>query len=150
VGLNSLPPYSRTIFGLGEALVLCNGFVVFWAWGRPLRWDIRLVPATAITLVFLFSYLGNTSTSAILALWTEGLILHLPLPLYLIALWLYLVTVAGLLKDRQTFYQGAALILLFLAGYTLEMTYQHLLAVLAVLLLTRGEEGLSPLTFRRS
>lgn len=149
LGLSASPPYALTVFGAGEALVLLNGIVVFWAWGRPLRRDIRLVPATAITLVFLFSYLSNTSTSAILSLWAEGLILHLPLPLYLIALWLYLVTATGLLKNRQTLYQGVAWLLLFVAGYTLEMTYQHLLAVLAVLLLTQGEESLPPLTLSR-
>lgn len=137
LGLSALPPHARDIFGLGEALVLLNGLVVFWAWGRPLRWGFRLLPATAVSLLLLLSYLGNTSTSAILALWTEGLTLHLPLPFYLLSFWLYLVTVTACLRHQRTFWQGAALILLFIAGYTLEMTYQHLLAVLAVLLLTQ-------------
>jgi len=144
LGWTASPPYRLTILGLGEALVVATGFAVFWAWGswRWLKeWRTHKMPLavpSAVTILLLGSYLANGSTSAILALWTTGLTLYLPLPLYLASFWLYVVTVGGCLGDSQRTYEAWALLLLLVAGYNLELTYQHLLAVVAVLVLTKG------------
>ena len=101
---------------------------------------LRLAVPTALSLLLLASYLANGSTSAILSLWTEGLTLYLPFPLYLAAFWLYAWTVVGCFQRRDGFAVGCALLLLFVGGYALELTYQHLLAALALLVLTQPEE----------
>ncbi|MDP2950486.1 MAG: hypothetical protein Q8P22_13245 [Chloroflexota bacterium] len=144
LGWTGSPPYGLPILGLGEALVVATGFAVFWAWGSW-RWlkewrahKMLLALPSIVAILLLGSYLANGSTSAILALWTTGLTLYLPLPLYLASFWLYLVTVSGCLGGGQRTYEGWALLLLLVAGYNLELTYQHLLAVVAVLVLTRG------------
>jgi len=104
---------------------------------RPNR--LRLAVPTALSLLLLAGYLANGSTSAILSLWTEGLTLYLPFPLYLAAFWLYGWTVVACFQRRDGFAVGCALLLLFVGGYVLELTYQHLLAALALLVLTQAE-----------
>jgi len=73
---------------------------------------------------------------AILALWTTGLSLFLPFPLYLLALGLYLVTLLSCWRSGDAFWPGAGLLVLLLAGYMPEATYQHLLVFLGVAFLS--------------
>lgn len=114
------------------ATALCEGG--FNLGSRSSR--LCLAIATALSLLFLAGYLANGSTSAILSLWTAGLTLYLPFPLYLAAFWLYGWTVVAAFQRRGGFPLGCALLLLFVGGYALELTYQHLLAAIALVVFT--------------
>ena len=86
--------------------------------------------------------LAPAATTSILALWTTGLSLFLPLPLYLLALGLYLLTAVACLRNGKDFWVGAGLLLLLLAGYMPEATYDHLLVLLGVAF-AAGASGLA-------
>jgi len=162
LGTGGPPPLASEFLALGEVLVVASAGAIFAAWGatrRPgfLAWPhggrrgwkapatgllnspnrLGLAVPTALSLLLLASYLTNGSTSAILSLWTEGLTLYLPFPVYLAAFWLYASTVVARFQRRDGFAVGCALLLLFVGGYALELTYQHLLAALALLVLTQ-------------
>ncbi len=159
-GLTSDPPASIPLLEVAEALVLLNAFVIFWAWSG-VRWrrDARPAPlqlgvAGLLIILFVGSYYGrpDSSTAAILSLWSLGLTLYLPMPLYALALGLYGATLAGCLnrarRGEAALWDAVALGLLPVAGLTLELTYQHLVALLALLLLILSNEATSTLAGR--
>ena len=141
LGADGLPPLATQALGLGELLVVLAASAFYRGWGRrqdapdygPPR--LHIVLPTILSLALLASYAANGSTSAILSLWTEGLTLYLPFPLYLAAFWLFASVVISCLQRRSALAVGCALLLLFVAGFALELTYQHLLAALALTLL---------------
>jgi len=74
---------------------------------------------------------------AILALWTTGISLFLPFPIYLLALALFLLTIVACFRDRDAYWIATGLLLVLLAGYMAESTYQHLLFLLGIFFLSR-------------
>ncbi|MBI1884720.1 MAG: hypothetical protein HYS09_00085 [Chloroflexi bacterium] len=146
LGIGGSVPGSIGTLEASEALVVAVAFAMFWAWSglreEGWRWRpplLHIAAAAVVAVVFLGAYAGeNSSTAAILSLWTLGLTLYLPLPLYVLALALYVLTFAACIRNPLRTNEALALGLLPVAGLTLEMTYQHLLAVAAVLLLARA------------
>ncbi len=69
-----------------------------------------------VLLVLTLAGLSPASTMAILALWTTGLSLFLPFPVYRVALGLYLLTLVACLRSGDGFWIGAGLLLVLLAG----------------------------------
>lgn len=138
LGEQASVPAGVVALRLGELLVVLGGVGAFWAWGLE-RWRkagraggaFALAPVAALLL----GSFAPTTTTSILALWTTGLSLYLPLPLYLAALGLYLLTVASCLRSEDAFCAGAGLLLVLLAGYMPEATYYHVILALGVALL---------------
>ena len=151
MGLTSDPPGSMPALEVAEALVLVNAFLIFWGWSgvrlrsaaRPTLLQVSV--AGLLLILFLGSYYGrpDSSTAAILSLWSLGLTLYLPVPIYGLALSLYGATLARCLvqarRGVEPLYDAVALGLLPVAGLTLELTYQHLVALLALSLLVANE-----------
>ncbi len=151
--LHTEPPGAMLTLQIAEGLVLLNAFLIFWCWsgvrtGRSnaptrLQWSAGAL----LIVLFLGSYYGrpDSSTASILSLWSLGLTLYLPVPLYAIALGLYGVTLVRLVtrarRDERFLWDAAALGLLPVAGLTLELTYQHLTALLVLLLLTSANRS---------
>ena len=137
----AVPPLSITVLRLGEVLAVAAAAAAFWAWGLP-RWrwvGTGGLGAVAVVLLALtLAGLSPASTMAILALWTTGLSLFLPFPVYLVALGLYLLTLVACWRSGDGFWIGAGLLLVLLAGYMPEATYQHLLILLGVAFLSRA------------
>ena len=152
MGVTAEPPGSMPALEAAEALVLLNAFLIFWGWsGVRLRREARptfpqLGVACLLVVLFLGSYYGrpDSSTASILSLWSLGLTLYLPVPLYALALGLYGATLAHcLVQARRAVrpsWDAVALGLLPVAGLTLELTYQHLVALLVLSLLLVGHE----------
>lgn len=136
----AVPPLSMSVLRLGELLALAGGLAAFAAWGLS-RWRyVGLLGFTAICVTVLaltLAALAPASTMSILALWTSGLSLTLPWPLYSLTLGLYLATVVACWRSDDGFWLAAGLLLVMLAGYMAESTYHHLLLLLAVGFLTR-------------
>ena len=86
----------------------------------------------AVLLALTLAGLSPVSTMAILVLWTTGLSLFLPFPIYLLALALYLLTLVACWRSGDAFWTAAGLLLVLLAGYMAESTYHHLLVLLGV------------------
>ena len=132
---STVPPLALATLRLGEGLVVLAAAAAFWAWGAR-TWRRAGVAGTSFTAVaMLFVAAGSlapAATTSILALWTTGLSLFLPLPFYLLALGLYLLTAVACLRNGADFWTGAGLLLILLAGYMPEATYDHLLLLLGV------------------
>lgn len=154
LGVTARPPATLRALEAAEALVVANACVAFWRWSGIgeggwtglQRWRPTLLQAAiAVALVVLFSGAyygrGGSSTAAILSLWSLGLTLYLPMPLYAVALGLYGVAAAGALRRRTPGadrpWDAIALGLLPVAGLTLELTYQYLVALVAILVLVQ-------------
>ncbi len=136
---STLPPLTMAALRLGEGLVVAAGGAVFWAWGVG-RWrrlgPIGLGLVVLLVLVVALSSLSPASTMSILALWTTGLSLFLPFPVYLLSLGLFLVTLVACWRSGDAFWTTAGLLLLLLAGYMPEATYHHLLLLLGIAFLS--------------
>ena len=130
---STVPPLAVAVLRLGEGLVVVAGAAAFWAWGAR-RWrQAGFAGASfsaAAVLIVATGSLAPAATTSILSLWTTGLSLYLPLPLYLLSLGLYLLTAIACLRSGDQFWIGAGLLLLLLAGYMPEATYDHLLLLL--------------------
>ncbi len=133
------PPLAISVLRAGEALVLLAAGAAFWAWGLG-RWRNAGVAGMALVaglvLAVALSSLAPSSTISILALWTTGMSFFLPLPLYLAALALFLLTVVASWRSRGGFWTCAGLLLLLVAGYMPEATYHHLLLLLGIAFLS--------------
>jgi hypothetical protein len=138
-GATATPALATELLRVGEALVVVAGAAVFWAWGLD-RWRwlraIDFAAVAGVLAVALVAGLAPASTMSILTLWTTGLSLYLPLPLYLLALGLYLVTAVACWRSGDRPVVAAGLLLLLLAGYLPENSEQYLLLVLGVFALS--------------
>jgi hypothetical protein len=143
----AVPPLSITVLRLGEVLAVTAAAAAFWAWGLP-RWrwvgTAGMAVVAALLLLLVFAGLSPYSTMAILALWTVGLSLYLPFPVYLLALALYLLTLVACWRSGDAFWTAAGLLLVLLAGYMPEATYQHLLLVLGVAFVVGAAQPITP------
>jgi hypothetical protein len=137
---------------LGEAAAILVPPLFFAAtsvadgrWRKPRSW---IVPVLAVAL---FSA-GNIADIAVdqgftgvFTIWSVGFTLFLPWPLYAVSLGLFLHSLGTCFARRPAASArayaspdtGFGLLLLLYAGLYLQLTYQHLLALLAVLLLGR-------------
>jgi hypothetical protein len=140
-------PLGTAALGLAEALVLLAGMAVFWAWfpwrERMTSHRIELGAASLASMVLVGAFLREPSTTSILSLWTSGITMYLPFPLYVASFWLYIATAAYAVRRPELRPIGFALLLIFAAGLLLETTYQHLLAIVALTLVAEapGQSG---------
>jgi hypothetical protein len=67
-----------------------------------------------------------------LALWTAGLSLILPFPVYLMALAPYVLTLVACWRSGDGFWIAAGLLIVLLAGHMPEAAYHHSLLLLGV------------------
>ena len=146
----AVPPLTIEVLRLGEALAVVAAAAAFWAWGLP-RWrwvgKAGLAAVAAVLLALTLAGLSPASTMAILALWTTGLSLFLPFPIYLLALALYLLTLVACWRSGDAFWTAAGLLLVLLAGYMAESTYHHLLLLVGVALLSGAVQWSGPRTW---
>lgn len=132
------PPLTGVLFNLGELLVI--GSVLVWWWtSRSLHnrsrswiiWVLAAIPA----LLFALSFWRDPAMTGILTIWSTGLTLFLPWPVYVLTLWLVGVTVlANWQSDPPLAY---AVLLLVSAGYTPQLSSQLFCALIALWLLER-------------
>ncbi len=126
------PPFTEVLFNFGELLVVLSPVGLWWAVGRdsvsPYKW------ATIPALAFVAAYLLNPALTAIIAIWSTGLTLYLPWPLYAVSLWLASAVVIA--SRRRGDAAGWALLLLAAGGYAPQMSTQVLLGLIALWLLT--------------
>jgi len=85
-------------------------------------------------LAFVVAHLANPAMTAIIAIWSTGLTLYLPWPLYAVSLWLAGVVVIASVRRGDTV--GWAILLLAAGGYTPQLSTQVLLGLIALWLLT--------------
>ena len=137
------PPFTEALFNFGEMLALLTPVALWWAMRRTLRGALSRSATWAAlpALIFAMAYLLNPAMTAIIAIWSTGLTLYLPWPLYAVSLWLASAVViaslrrgGGLAPDWG--YRGWALLLLAAGGYAPQLSTHVLLGIIALWLLT--------------
>lgn len=128
---------------LGELLAVLAPYAFFVALTRNGEWRHfrRWIAPVAFALLFsagnIADIVFNQGFTGVITTWSLGFNLVWPWPLYAVALALFLYSLLTCLTapngNRNT---GLGLLFLLLAGYTLQLPYQHLLAILSLLLLT--------------
>jgi hypothetical protein len=127
------PRFTNALFSLGELLVVLSPAGWWWVYGRGASlktWAVAGIPA----LLFTGMMLGSPSMTGTIAIWSIGLTLYLPWPVYTVSLWLATVTViVALPRDDPA---GYVILLLAAAGYTPQLSTLLLLGPVALWLLT--------------
>lgn len=126
------PPLSALLFNAGELLAVLCPVALWWAYGRGAtrrEWLIAGIPVIAFTGL----HLASAAMAGILAIWSTGLTLYLPWPLYALSLWLASVTVMATLRRGEP--PGWALLLLIAGGYAPQLSTQAFLGLIALHLL---------------
>jgi hypothetical protein len=134
---------------LGELAAVAAAGALFAAtslpageWRRRRRWLLPLFLGLVVAAGSIADAAFNQGFTAVFATWSLGFNMVWPWPLYALALTLFAYSVLtcfspglskGLFANRNT---GLGLLFLFVAGYELKVPYQHLLALLSLLLLT--------------
>jgi hypothetical protein len=129
LGMPGPAPFTASIFNAGEFFVIASVFVIWWAFGRKVilwKWIIALIPVMA----FVGLRFANPSMAGILSIWSVGLTLYLPWPLYAISLWLAVVTILGNIKQYK--HVAAALLLLAAGGYAPQLSTQVFFGMVAL------------------
>jgi hypothetical protein len=125
-------------FNLGETLVVAFGLAIGW-WMRPNRnerwiWAVAAVPTTVIAAF----YIAAPSISSVMAIWSLGLTLFLPWPLYVLSLWALTGAMLTGLKRRHP--AGLAIPMLVAGGYAAQLSTQLFLNLIALYLLAGLDE----------
>jgi hypothetical protein len=120
-------------FNMGEAFVVASGLAFGW-WMRPRRgerwiWAVAALPAVA----FASFYLGAPSISNVITIWSLGLTLFLPWPLYALSLWA--ITAATLTGLKRRHPVGLAIPILVAGGFASRLSTQLFLSLIALYLL---------------
>ena len=126
------PGFSELYFNLGELMVLLSIITLWWCCGRraPVRiWLVASLPALGLAIPRLL----NPAMTGILAIWSTGLTLYLPWPLYAVALWLACVTAIYSLNQGDPV--GLALLLLAAGGYASQLSIHAFLGLISIWML---------------
>ena len=119
-------------FQVGELFVVLSPVAVWWLHGRGGRareWTVAAIPA----MLFAIGYVANPSLTATMAMWSVGLSLYLPWPVYAVSLWAATLTIIRAIHAGQL--AGYGLAFLLCAGYTAQLSSQVMLGLLGVWML---------------
>ena len=128
------PLFTDMGFYLGELLVVLSPILLWTVYGRGASrriWLLSLLPAAG----FAAMYLASPSMTGVMAIWSTGLTLYLPWPLYAVSLWLASVTVV--VSVRRGNPVGMAIVLLAAGGYAPQLSTQHFLGLIGLWLMTQ-------------
>lgn len=126
-------PFAGAFFNLGEVLVVLSSMGLWWAYGRGAAWRVWLAAALP-ALAFVALRFANPAMTGIIAIWSMGLTLYLPWPLYGFSLWL--ISVAVIQALRQGHAAGWAILLWMAGGYAPQLSVHALLGLTALWILT--------------
>ncbi len=132
---------------LGEIAAVAAPFAFFAAiavphgqWRHAARWILPVIVAALFSAGNIADAVLNQGFSGVFAIWSLGFNLFLPWPVYTLALLAFLYSVLtcfsrGLRAAWANPNVGFGLLLLLYAGYTLQVPYQFVLALLSLSLL---------------
>jgi hypothetical protein len=139
----SLGNFAVQLRDLGELFAVLTPYAFFVAiaqrgeWRHARRWITPVVIAMAFAAGNVADIVFNQGFTGVITTWSLGFNLIWPWPLYAVGLALFLYTMLTYFSSpRGDSNLGLGLLFLLLAGYTLQLPYQHLLAILSMLLLT--------------
>lgn len=134
MGWSGPPPFTITLFNLGELLIVVCVAVWWWVYGRTADWRLWLIAAVP-ALLFTLSFQRDPAMTGILTIWSTGLTLFLPWPIYALALWLAGVTVLAAWHEEPS--AAYAILLFAAAGYAPQLSSQLFCALIGLWLWKR-------------
>jgi len=120
------------LFGAGEGAVLLAAIGLWWVYGRRARLS-ELILAAFPALAFAVALMAAPSMTGVMAIWSTGLSLLFPWPIYVLGLWLVLTTI--LADRRRGGTVAAAILLLASGGYAPQFTSLSLIGLVAIWIL---------------
>jgi len=128
------PSFAGALFDAGELLVVLSPIGLWWAHrpGDRGRWWLYAAAALP-AIAFSALHVANPAMSGILSIWSIGLTLYLPWPLYAVSLWLAGVTVIASLRRNDP--MGRAILLLAAGGYVPQLSTHVFLGLIGLWLL---------------
>jgi hypothetical protein len=137
------------MLNLGEMIAVAAVFALFAAiaipgreWSHIRRWVAPVLLALLFSIGNIADMLADQGFTGVFTTWSVGFNLFLPWPLYAVALALFtygVLTCFARSVGKSAYANantGLGLLLIVFAGYNLQLPYQHLLAVLSLMLLT--------------
>ncbi len=133
------PPFTGQLFNLGELMIVLTPCALWWAAGYPWRATVarRNWWAVLPVLAFVVAHTLNPAMTGILAIWSAGLTLYLPWPVYALSLWL-----AGALVSESAWRNqvaGWGILLLAAGGYSPQLSTQVLVSLIALWLIANPQ-----------
>jgi hypothetical protein len=129
------------LFSFGELLVVISGFALWWRYRRePLPWTAKVVPLAAAA-TFAALYFLQPSMLGVFSIWSVGLTLYLPWPIY--ALSLYAIATAAFAALRMRWTDGLAILMLMAAGFAPQLSHQFTTGLIGLLLLGQAAPELA-------
>jgi hypothetical protein len=138
MGIWQVGSTTQAWFYAGELLVLAAAVGLWWGYGRGAARSTWLV-AALVMLVFAIPRLLNPAMTGILAIWSTGMTLYLPWPVYALALWLAGVTSLHLIRQANS--AGWALLLLAAGGFAPQLSSHAFYGLIAFWWLVDGVRG---------
>ncbi len=129
LSLSATPTWANVIFNLGELLIVLSPIGLAWINRAQLNRKIYLL-ALGLALLFTLAHFANPAMTGIIAIWSMGLTLFLPWPLYAISLWLCGALVIGSIERRSSI--GWVLLLLAASGYTPQLSTHLFVGLIAL------------------
>jgi len=132
LNLTATPAWAGVIFNLGELLIALSPIGLAWinrAHFNRRIYVLALIPA----LLFTLAHFASPAMTSIIAIWSMGLTLYLPWPLYALGLWLCGALVIGSMGRQSPI--GWALLLLAASGYTPQLSTHLFIGLIAVWLI---------------
>jgi hypothetical protein len=126
------PAYALTLFNLGEFFAVLTPVAAWWAWGRGASsraWIGGLFPA----LLFAAIYLATPAMTGTIVIWSTGMTLYLPWPLYTLSLWLASTTILTCVQRQHP--AGWGILLLMAGGYAPQFSVQLFFSLIGLWLL---------------
>ena len=148
ISVGGLAIGSTDILRCGELAAVLTPMAFFAAVALPDEWWVgkRWIAPVLLSLALAAGNIADIATGSgytgVFSIWSVGLTLWLPWPIYAVSigLFLYAVLTCFAHKVGSAGYGDAnvamGMLLILYAGYNLQLTYQHLLVVLAFALLT--------------
>ena len=141
LGWSKPPEFTLALFNLGEGLVVLCPAAVWWVqrWRsdpsvgqRLLTYLWAAIPALGFSALTVL----NPAMAGILSIWSTGLTLFLPWPIYALSLWVLGVIVIATWRSGES--TGMALLLLAAGGYAPQLSSQAFFGLIGLMLLCRS------------
>jgi len=130
--LSETPSVTLGLFNLGEMLVVLSALGFGWVAGQGAtrrEWVLAAIPAIAFTGMFL----SVPAMAGIFSIWSVGLTLFLPWPLYTLSVWGTGVAILKAMREKSAL--GWGILLLASGGYASQLSTQTFYGLIAVWML---------------
>ncbi|MBX3001465.1 MAG: hypothetical protein KF893_23290 [Caldilineaceae bacterium] len=129
LGWSGPPSFTLPIFNLGELLFIVAPILFWWNWGRGASrraWIGGLIPAA----LFAALYVASPAMTATIVIWSTGMTLYLPWPLYVLSFWLAGTTILACVQRQDRV--GWGLVLFAAGGYAPQFSVQIFFSLMAL------------------